>query len=227
VPDFRYADQHVPVTIKDVTARKGGEGRFPGPGWPLAGYSDLIYVACPGCGGRAEVLPRPGQPEFRYVTDFLSRPRRLVCRHCAAARDWIPSKRDQGRLIAGPHGPSDPFFGRPLWLQTPCCGHVLWAYNDRHLDTLHSYVRAGLRERTDSDPKRGMLYRLPAWIKKASHRSDVLHAIDLLHEQLNRLPGARDERATAADLTAISRVLNVIPLSANICPTLPIPCHGG
>ena len=210
-----------------MTAHGGGEGRFPGPGWPLAGYSGLIYVACPGCGGRAEVIPRPGQPGFRYVTDFLSRPRRLVCPHCATAREWIPSKRDRGRLIAGPHGPSDPFFGRPLWLQTPCCGHILWAYNDQHLDTLQTYVRAGLRERTNSDPKRGMPYRLPAWIKKASHRSDVLRAIDLLHEQLNRLPGARDERATAADLTAISRVLNVIPSGRTSSPGPAVPQRAG
>jgi hypothetical protein len=149
------------------------------------------------------VIPRPGQPELRHVTDFLSRRRRLVCPHCATARDLIPSKPDRGRLIAGPHGPSDPFFGRPLWLQTPCCGHVLWAYNDRHLDTLQSYVRAGLRKRTNSDPKRGMLYRLPAWIKKASHRSDVLRAIDLLREQLNRLPSARDELAGTGDEGAV------------------------
>ena len=80
-----------------------------------------------------------------------------------------------------------------------------------------------MRERTNTDPKRGMLYRLPAWIKKASHRNDVLRAIDLLSEQLNRLPRVRNERARADDLTAISRVLNVTPLSANIYPTLPIP----
>jgi hypothetical protein len=169
---------------QDVTAHRGGGGRFSGPGWSLAGYSDVIYVACPGCVGRAEVIPRPGQADFRCVEDFLNRPRRLVCVHCTTARDWIPGKRDRGRLIAAPHGPSDPFFGRPLWLQAPCCGHILWAYNARHLDTLQSYVSAGLRERTDSDPSRGMLYRLPAWIKKAGHRSDVLRAIDLLREQL-------------------------------------------
>jgi hypothetical protein len=135
---------------------------------------------------RAEVIPRHGQAEFRYLEDSLNRPRRLVCLHCTAVRDWIPSKRDWGRLIAGPHGPNHPFFGRSLWLQAPCCGHILLAYNDRHLDTLQSYVSADLRERTNSDPKRGMLYRLPAWIKKAGHRNYVLRAIDLLREQLNR-----------------------------------------
>src|SRR5438874_5956664 len=79
-------------------------------------------------------------------------------------------------------GPNDPFFDRPLWLQTPCCGHILWAYNSRHLDTLRSYVAADLRERTG--PTMGMLDRLPAWIKKANHRTEVLRAIDRLHDQL-------------------------------------------
>ena len=102
----------VPVTIRDVTAHgEGGQGRFSGPGSPLAGYSDLIYVACPGCGRRAEVTPRPGQAAFRYVTDFLNRPRRLVCPHCATTRDRAPSRKDYGRLMASPHGPNDPFSG--------------------------------------------------------------------------------------------------------------------
>ncbi|MGI5171658.1 hypothetical protein ACQEU3_45665 [Spirillospora sp. CA-253888] len=34
----------------------------------------------------------------------------------------------------------------PLWLQRSCCGHVLWAYNVRHLDLLESYAAAKLRE---------------------------------------------------------------------------------
>ncbi|MEW9532434.1 hypothetical protein AB0B72_28180, partial [Microbispora sp. NPDC049125] len=41
----------------------------------------------------------------------------------------------------------DPFFGLHLWLQTPCCGNVLWAYNIRHLDLLEGYIGADLRER--------------------------------------------------------------------------------
>lgn len=56
-------------------------------------------------------------------------------------------------------------------------------------------------------------------------RSGVLLAIDLLREQLSRLPGAHDEHDTAADLTAISRTLNVIRLAANIYRTFPISCR--
>jgi hypothetical protein len=115
-----------------------------------------------------------------------------VCRQCGANRDW--TARQSGGALVGVAlgGPNDPFFGRPLWLQTPCRGHLLWAYNARHLDVLHTYVAADTRERTG--PPMGMLDRLPAWIKKANHRAEVLRAIDHLRDQLHR-PRARDRPA--------------------------------
>src|SRR5687768_9071979 len=36
--------------------------------------------------------------------------------------------------------PVDPVFGLQLWLQAPCCGHVLWAYNREHLEVIRGYV---------------------------------------------------------------------------------------
>jgi hypothetical protein len=45
-------------------------------------------------------------------------------------------------------------------------------------------TRADLRERTG--PSMSMLDRLPAWMKKAGHRSDVLRAIDRLRDLLDR-----------------------------------------
>ena len=45
----------------------------------------------------------------------------------------------------------DHFFGLPLWLQTSCCGQVLWAYNEAHLNFLESYVQSRLRERLPDD----------------------------------------------------------------------------
>jgi hypothetical protein len=55
------------------------------------------------------------------------------------------------------------------------------AYNLEHLDLLRRFVAADLRER---DPwyehGRKMTYigRLPAWIKSAKNRTEVLRAID-------------------------------------------------
>ncbi|MDG4829945.1 hypothetical protein O7627_11605 [Solwaraspora sp. WMMD1047] len=172
-------------------------GRFLDPGRSLITYTDLVYVLCPACGGQATVVPRPGLPALRYYTELRFRPRRLVCSQCGATRDWVApqTQRNGGALIGvALSGPKDPFFGRPLWLQTPCCGHLLWAYNASHLDVLQSYVAADVRERIG--PASSMLGRLPAWIKKANHRSEVLRSIDRLRGQLRR-PSADDRPATS------------------------------
>lgn len=133
------------------------------------------------------VVPRPGLPELRYFSELQFRPRRLVCRGCGTTRDWVARQtRPRGGALIGVAlgGPNDPFFGRPLWLQAPCCGRLLWAYNGRHVGVLRSYVAADVRERTG--PTMGMFDRLPAWIKKANHRTEVLKAIDRLRNQLDR-----------------------------------------
>ncbi|GLY54020.1 hypothetical protein Lesp01_76760 [Lentzea sp. NBRC 102530] len=66
-----------------------------------------------------------------------------------------------------------------LWLQAPCAGHTLWALNGAHLDLLESYVGAALREDPDPSSVRRMtiLAKLPAWLKSAKHRDEVLRTI--------------------------------------------------
>jgi hypothetical protein len=160
--------------------------RFLDRGRWLAAYSDLIYVACPRCGGQAVVIPRPGLPERRYYNQLLYRPRRLTCPLCGAAKEWFPQKSGAGLVAVTLGGRSEPFFGRPLWLQAPCCGHVLWAYNGRHLDALESFVSAELRERTGYASRMAMIPRLPAWIKRANHRAEIARTIGRLRDQLQR-----------------------------------------
>lgn len=79
--------------------------------------------------------------------------------------------------------PVDPFFGLPLWLQTPCCGQTLWALNVEHLDVLEGYVAARLREKKPNTAYT-MLEILPRWMKTARHRDEVLRAITRLRESL-------------------------------------------
>ena len=84
----------------------------------------------------------------------------------------------------------DDFFGLPLWLQTPCCGDVLWAYNAAHLEALEGYVSATLRTRRQ-DPDRGWANRswtsrLPVWMKRARNRAAV--AAGLKRLRLRRPP---------------------------------------
>jgi len=75
-----------------------------------------------------------------------------------------------------------------LWLQTPCCGQVLWALNEKHLDWLEGYVAATLRERKRSSEfgwsNKSLASRLPMWVKQAKNRSDILAGIGRLRDRL-------------------------------------------
>lgn len=105
----------------------------------------------------------------------------LRCRECGAdsnvTADWTPCP---------PSEPHDPFFGLPLWLQSPCRGRVLWAYNPAHLEFLAGYVGASLRERT---PRKNSSHAstLPLWIKRAGNRDAVLSGVEKLRELLPAL----------------------------------------
>lgn len=140
---------------------------------------DVVHVVCPACRGRAEVAPwLDEQPRSPYSVWW---PRRLVCRACGHVRTW-PSEADNATSCWG--RPVDPYFRQPLWLRANCCGgQILWAFNERHLDILESYVGARLRERGEYTGMT-MLARLPAWLKSAKHRTEILRVIGRLRAAL-------------------------------------------
>ncbi|MEH2025298.1 MAG: hypothetical protein V7K62_17220 [Nostoc sp.] len=76
----------------------------------------------------------------------------------------------------------------PLWIQISCCGQVLWAYNEAHLNFLESYVQSRLRERLPDDSlgwhNGSLASRLPRWIKLTQHREKVLEKIQQLKHRL-------------------------------------------
>ncbi|MGI5505271.1 TFIIB-type zinc ribbon-containing protein [Lentzea sp. CA-135723] len=119
-----------------------------------------VLVGCPSCGACAVV-----------VGD------RLVCAACAHAR---PYRRvwcwDAAAVVPD------------LWLTTSCAGRTLWALNGVHLDLLQSYVGAALREDPLPSSVRRMtvLAKLPAWLKAAKHRDEVLRG---LHRLRSAVPG--------------------------------------
>ncbi|MFF7630202.1 hypothetical protein [Streptomyces cyaneofuscatus] len=160
----------------------------------LAQFSGLVLVVCPRCGGRAQVVPRPGLPEIRYFSELLFQPRRLACGRCGAVAKWQAGMRGTGLVGARPGGTEDPFFHRPLWLQTRCTGRVLWAYNEEHVDHLSAYIRATLRERGGSGSTLAMVPRLPRWMKASRNRSEILTGL----ERLRGLAG-RSEPADRSD----------------------------
>lgn len=93
-------------------------------------FQDEFLVKCPRCNGRAKV--RRVDPDD---TDLFA-PRRFSCKSCGASKDW--AKRAIGRRWYDEA--VDDYFHYHLWLQAPCCGHTLWAYNLRHLDFIEAYA---------------------------------------------------------------------------------------
>ncbi|MET7485841.1 hypothetical protein [Streptomyces sp. NPDC005538] len=174
----------------------GDSARHRDDGVPLARFTGRVLVVCPGCGGRAVVAPRPGLPAPTYAMELLYQPRRLVCAGCGAVRDWTADLRDNGLVGAEPGGTEDPFFRRPLWLQTRCVGHVLWAYDETHVDALSAYVGARLRERGVLSPTLAMFARMPAWMKTSEHRAEILTGLKTLRALADRTAPA--DRSDAA-----------------------------
>ncbi|MFI9567803.1 hypothetical protein [Streptomyces rishiriensis] len=163
-----------------------GPARHQDPGAPLACFTARVLVVCPRCGGRALVAPRPGVPAPRYCTDLLFQPRRLVCAGCGATAEWEPRTRGSSRVGAVPGGTEDPFFRRPLWLQTRCAGRILWAYDEEHVEALASFVGARLRERGGWRSTRAMCDRLPAWMKRSENRAEILAGLERLRALARR-----------------------------------------
>ena len=73
----------------------------------------------------------------------------------------------------------DPHFGLPLLLTVACRHGVVWAYNERHLAELRSYVVATLRTRQGGGNS-AMFSRLPPWMKAAKHRAEIAKSLDRL-----------------------------------------------
>jgi len=79
--------------------------------------------------------------------------------------------------------PYDPYFGYPLWLKKGVGNEVLWAYNERHLAFLRSFVEAGVRPRTPG-ANGSLASRLPAWITKGTRRPNILRALAALKRSM-------------------------------------------
>jgi hypothetical protein len=104
----------------------------------------------------------------------------LTCAHCGHSETRTGDTIRWG-------GPVDGYFQRPLWLQAPCCGEILWAYNAAHLAFIEAYVGARLREHgrgPDGWRNQALRNRLPKWMKKAGNREAILKCIERLKERL-------------------------------------------
>ncbi len=133
----------------------------------------LASGRCPNCGRRLSYRARQSPwPTAEY--------RVLRCT-CGA------SSRQPQSVYDYPRGDGiDPCSGLALWLAAPFRGRVLWAVNADHLTYLENYVAAGLREVGPGNSRLGS--RIPAWIKSAKNRPDLMRALARLRAKLDHEP---------------------------------------
>lgn len=145
-------------------------------------FVDEVLVECPRCGGCA--VHRPIGDVDGTPGALLFAPRRLSCGTCGYSKDWA---RD-GLARHSTRGPVDDYFDLPLWLVESCCGKTIWVYNERHLAFLEGYLGARLRDRSKNEvgawQNESLASRLPAWMKSAANRDDVLRALSRLRKKL-------------------------------------------
>ncbi|MEE3718420.1 hypothetical protein V2H45_16895 [Tumidithrix elongata RA019] len=160
--------------------------RFRDIGQTIYDFGHSFWVHCPQCDRLSTVMPfsesaSEAAPLPQTQTHKIFDRHRLSCKYCGYSKDW------QGNSVTI-GGDRDWYFNLTLWLQIPCCGEILWAYNAEHLDFLENFVRAKLRERSP-DPKLGwqnqsLASRLPNWLQSAKNRQQILHGIAKLREKL-------------------------------------------
>lgn len=144
-------------------------------------FCDEFLVVCPRCGSCGKVVIDEagfGKLSKKKVDEARNRffgPRKFVCSKCVHREHWTGSQ-----IATGSN--RDWYFGFKLWLETECCGDLLWAYNLEHLRLMEEYVAAKLRERTKKG-RNSFFSRLPQWIKSAKNRDEVLKAIRRLREK--------------------------------------------
>lgn len=152
-------------------------------------FGHEFHVVCPRCAERALVLDRgaSADPATRIA---------LTCAHCGLSQFWQqtgpgvltgadPQAYPPGVVALG--APVDWYFHLPLWLQTPCCGETLWAYNAAHLDFLAAFIAArqrGHRRGEQGWRNQALANRLPRWMTSAANRAAVLRGLSALRQRL-------------------------------------------
>jgi hypothetical protein len=150
--------------------------RFRDNGETIDSFWNKFQVQCPRCNSCANIDCFDPDNTDRYA------PRRFSCTACGSSKDW------SGRKLGWESWYCDPYFHYPLWLQAPCCGQTLWAYNLRHLEFIEAFARAKLRERKPNEQRgwsnSSLFSRLPKWIQSGKNREGILKAIRKIRESV-------------------------------------------
>lgn len=145
-------------------------------------FESDIFVRCYHCGHRAHLLRRDDDSRSRVGYRF-------VCETCGRAHDW--SFERDNRIFVPAASPRLNGFGLDRWLQTPCCGETLWAFNELHIEFMERFIAAKLRE---CDLIAWGLFcrnaslesRLPRWMQAAKNRESVLKSLKTLRELMKQ-----------------------------------------
>ena len=150
-------------------------------------FGDVFLVVCPVCDKRAAVHSSSVKDKSKI---------RLTCLHCGLVKDW--KQRNRGIKTANDHhlfkegevsigAPVDWYFHHQLWLQSLCCGEILWAYNADHLKWLKAFVSSDIRERKYDGAhgwsNQSLASRLPKWIKSRKNRERILLGLSRLEKR--------------------------------------------
>lgn len=177
-----------PERLGSFTARKGWlmATRFQLEDATIYSFRGEFFVVCPRCRRRALVRDRGRAADPRVS---------LTCGGCGLSRTFEHNVNtttfspDASHYEAGEVGIGDAvdwYFHLPLWLQTPCCSHTLWAYNLEHLAFLEDFVQATLRENVRDKSgwsNQSLRNRLPAWIKDGHSREAILRCVGKLRQK--------------------------------------------
>jgi hypothetical protein len=144
------------------------------PGLLKEAFLGRILVDCPACGGLAVIRP---EAEGWTEADVAFVPRRATCTRCSFHRKQETPLGTFAR----------PAMGLPLRLVAEGRHGGLFAYNEDHLDYIESWVAAADRleiVEPGGIRNRSVLSRLPAWVKAAANRGEVLRLIAKMRARL-------------------------------------------
>jgi hypothetical protein len=145
-------------------------------------FSSPRRVTCLRCGYARDALypSRKGKARSRWQKE-----RQVNAQRRKASADSPGTlSRPNGAPSLPMDAPKDMYTGLPLYLQTPCAGHTLWALNARHLAWIAGFLAADLREDASPVRRKTALSVLPQWLILARHRDEALRAIARLREKL-------------------------------------------
>lgn len=115
-----------------------------------------------------------------YYPNHSAVPRKIWKKRCIGCNTIWPVDVKTRAVFSDTHD-QEPYFGLALHLVEPTRHGTLYAYNATQVAVLREYVQADIRKGTH--PNGCYFSRLPAWIKGAKHRGEILRALDKMADR--------------------------------------------